>query len=76
MDDDERAAAWEELYRALPHGWVVVAPVGRAGERVWAVYARKPSGPRHVIGPWREAFGSNETIALRVLAQQFRNLRQ
>jgi hypothetical protein len=75
MDDDE-GAAWAELYGVLPHGWVVMVPVWRAGERVWAVYARKPNGPRHVIGPWREAFGSTQTIALGAMAQQFRNLRR
>jgi hypothetical protein len=68
MDDDERATAWEELYHVLPLSWVVMLPVWRAGERLWAVYARKPNGPRHVIGPWRQAFGSNQTIALRILA--------
>ena len=74
MHDDERAAAWEELYDTLPDGWAVMRPVWREADRMWAIYARKMAGPGHADGPWREAFGQTEAIALRALAQQFRNL--
>jgi hypothetical protein len=46
-DDPERAAAWEELYDALPDGWAVMHPQWREDDHVWAVYARELSGPRH-----------------------------
>ena len=72
--DADRVAAWEELYAALPHGWAVMRPVWRAEDRVWAIYAHHLSGPKHAVGPWREAFGQSEAIALRALAQQFRAL--
>ena len=74
MNDDERAVAWVELYDTLPDGLAVRRPVRRERDRVWAIYARTMAGPWHADGPWREAFGHAEAIALRALAQQFRNL--
>ena len=40
------------------------------------LYAQHLSGTRPTVGPWREAFGQSEAIALRALAQQFRALRR
>ena len=76
VDDHERAAAWEELYDALPDGWAVMHPQWREADHLWAVYARRLIGAQHTGGQWHEAFGQTEAIALRALAQQFRNLRQ
>jgi hypothetical protein len=73
MDDPERAAAWEELYDALPDGWAVMHPQWREADHLWAVYARHLIGAKHTVGhQWHEAFGETEAIALRALAQQFR----
>ncbi len=68
---DERDAAWAEVYAVLPIDWVVLRPLWRGTDQVWAVYARSTtrSGDEK---PWAEAFGETEAIALRALAQQFR----
>jgi hypothetical protein len=44
-------------------------------DHLWAVYARLLMGAKHTGGPWAEAFGETEAVALRALAQQFRNRR-
>jgi hypothetical protein len=75
MGDHERAAAWEELYAVLPADWVVLRPMWQETKRVWAVYARSTTRSSDAQ-PWVEAFGETEAIALRALAQQFRNQRQ
>jgi hypothetical protein len=76
VDDHERAAAWEELYDALPDGWAVMHPQWREADHLWAVYARHLMGAKHTLAhQWHEAFGQTEAIALRALAQQFRNRR-
>jgi hypothetical protein len=76
MDEPECAAAREELYDALPDGWAVMHPQWREADHPWAVYARRLVGVRHTVDhQWHEAFGQTETIALRALAQQFRNLK-
>ena len=75
MDDPERAAAWEELYGALPDGWAVTRPQWREDDNLWAVYARRLSGPWRGRDGARQAFGATPVIALRALAQQVRNQR-
>lgn len=74
MDDPDRAAAWQELYAVLPRGWAVMSPQWREVDHLWAVYARRVAGGRQNGGRWHEAFGQTEAVALRALAQQFRNL--
>jgi len=71
VSEDERDAAWAEVYAALPVDWVVLRPLWRGEQGVWAVYARSTnrSGDDQ---PWVEAFGETEAVALRALAQQFR----
>jgi hypothetical protein len=68
---DERDEAWAEVYAVLPADWVVLRPLWRGSQGVWAVYARRMSR-RGEDRPWVEAFGETEAIALRALAQQFR----
>ena len=69
---DERDEVLAELRAALPQWWVVVGPLWRESERLWAVYAHPvASGGKET--PWAEAFGQTEAIALRALAQRFRN---
>jgi len=68
---DERDAAWAEVYAVLPADWVVLRPLWRETDRLWAVYARSTTRSRDEK-PWAEGFGETEAIALRALAQQFR----
>ena len=71
MDDQERDAAWAEVYAVLPTDWVVLRPMWQETKRVWAVYARSTTQSNDAK-PWVEAFGETEVTALRALAQQFR----
>jgi hypothetical protein len=75
MDEPERAAAWEELYDAPPDGWAVTGPQWREDDNLGGVYARRLSGPWRGRDGARQAFGATQVIALRALAQQFRNQR-
>jgi hypothetical protein len=68
---DERDEAWAEVYAVLPIDWVVLRPMWRETDRVWAVYARSTARSSDEK-PWAEAFGATEAIALRALAQQIR----
>ncbi|MGO9178741.1 MAG: hypothetical protein ACLQBX_17830 [Candidatus Limnocylindrales bacterium] len=67
----ERDAAWAEVYAVLPTDWVVLRPMWRETDRMWAVYARSTARSSDAK-PWADAFGETEAIALRALAQQFR----
>ena len=68
---DERDAAWAEVYAVLPVDWVVLRPLWRGEQGVWAVYARSTTRSSD-DQPWVEALGETEALALRALAQQFR----
>ena len=68
---DERDAAWAEVYAVLPADWVVLRPMWRETDRVWAVYARSTARSSDAQ-PWLEAFGETEAMARLALAQQFR----
>jgi len=68
---DERDEAWGEVYAVLPADWVVLRPMWRGTDRLWAVYARSTTRSSDAT-PWAEGFGETEAIALRALAQQFR----
>jgi hypothetical protein len=75
MDDPDRVAAWEEVYAVLPRGWAVMSPQSREVDHLWVIYARHVTGLEQGGGPWHEAYGETEAVALRALAQQFRNRR-
>jgi hypothetical protein len=68
---DERDAAWAEVYAVLPADRVVLRPLWRGEQGVWAVYARSTARSSDAES-WVEAFGATEAVALRALAQQFR----
>jgi hypothetical protein len=68
---EDRDAAWAEVYAVLPADWVVLRPMWRETDRMWAVYARSTTRSSD-DQPWVEAFGETEAIALRALAQRFR----
>ena len=70
--EDEREAAWAEVYAALPVGWVATPPVYDPRARVWRAYARDLRGAPREYQPWEEAVGADEATALRVLATRFR----
>ena len=69
---DDVTDAWEDLFRVLPDGWVVMRPMWRQDDGMWFVHARWLGGPRWSQRAIREAYGSTEAAALQALAQQFR----
>jgi hypothetical protein len=72
VNENERDAAWAEVYTVLLIGWVVLPPVYDPEIRMWRVYARDLRGAPREYQPWEEAVGAAEVTALRVLAARFR----
>ncbi len=64
--------AWDEVYAALPEGWVVQRPSYHPKDSIWAGSARDARPPADERPAPIEAYGADETTCLRALAQQLR----
>jgi hypothetical protein len=64
--------AWDEVYGALPEGWVVQRPSYRPKDSIWAGSARDARPAAADQRQWIEAYGADEATCLRALAQQLR----